>query len=274
MQNKLQALYKLEEKIAYLHEVYLRGEEYHPLYKKHKKIFRLLSRSDMATERKLKKFFKNQAKRSAKFINWEYNKKQLKNIHRASLIDYFSVNWEGEILKMRLILTDSLIDALVAGGLLTQLETKINIGWNEKKAPAIEFIKNHTLKLAGQITKTTIKRILKSLALSIDLGENMSAAAIRFAKIFDDPRRAAVIAHTESVRAFTEGRLEVGRRVGADRKQWDATLNACKICQPMDGEIVKINKQFKKAGDGVSRDAPPAHPNCRCIIKILMPNEK
>lgn len=269
MPNKLKKLHDLENAIADVHSAHLCGEEYHPGYKKHPKIFNMLTRSDMATERGMRKYFKDQAKRSSKFIDWKYYKKRVKKVHQASLEDYFVVDWKKETLNMRILLTQTLVDAIVAGGMMTELDTKIDIGWGKGEPPAQEFLRKHSLKLAGQITDSTKKRILKSLELSIDLGEDRAGASGRIADILDDKRRAAVIAHTESVRAFSEGRLEVAKRVGADRKQWDATIGACPICQDLDGQVVKREALFP---GGFS--APPAHPNCRCLIKILMPGEK
>lgn len=269
MPSKLKALHKLEDKVAGLHELHIGGEDYHPDYKKDKKIFRMLTRSDMATERGMKRYFKSQAKRSGKFIDWKFYKKRVKKVHQASLDDYFKVDWKGEILDMRILLTSTLVDAIVAGGMMTELDTNIDIGWGKGEPPALEFLKTHTLQLAGQVTNSTKKRIMESLSLSIELGESTSGAAARIADIIDDKRRAGVIAHTESVRAFTEGRLEVGKRVKADRKQWDATLNACEICQALDGKVIKIDGTFSGG-----YNAPPAHPNCRCLIKILLPGEK
>ncbi len=278
MQNKkkkLKALKALQFSLGEYHAQHISGESYHKLYKKYAEVFRLLTSSDMATERGMKSYFKDQAKRSKGFINWKFYNKQLKKVLKATDIDdFFLVNWNKERLSMKVILTKTLVNAIVAGGIQTENDTNINIGWSAGNEAVQDFLRKHTLELAGGITKTTQNRIIKALRLSIDLGESTSEAADRINDVIDDPVRSAVIAHTESVRAFTEGRLEVAKQIGANRKQWDATVGACEICIPMDGEVVKLKETFKRAGDGIARLAPPAHPNCRCIVKIFMPNEK
>lgn len=271
---KLTALHILEDSINHIHVHATEGEPYHRDYKKYPDLFRMLVRSDLATEKAMRKYFKDQAKQSDGFIDWKLYNKEVKKVKQAiDVNDFFIVDWNKQALNMKVILTKPLIDAIVAGGKMTENDTNIVIGWNSKQPPVQDFLAKHTLKLAGQITKTTKKRILKALQLAISNGENKETASKRVDDIIDDPRRAAMIAHTESVRAFTEGRLEVGKNIGADRKQWDATVGACQICTPIDGKVVKLNEEFT-GGDGNKYKAPPAHPNCRCLVRILMPKEK
>lgn len=242
------------------------GEEFHPKYIKDKKLFRKLIRSDSQLEKELTSYFKDFSERVGLSINWNaYNAQTMK----ASIIDdMIDVDWVGEKLNIKVILTKTLIHAIVAGGQMTEQDTGINVGWSDTEPPALKFLDKYTLKLAGDLNETTLDRIKAGIGLSIGNGESQAEATARLADILDNPTRAATIAHTETVRAFTEGRLAVGEQIGADRKQWDATLNACEICDPMDGDIVDMDESFS-SGD----DAPPAHPNCRCIVNILMPNE-
>ena len=252
-----------------MHEIYVAkasGEEFHPTYKKYPKLFNKLLRSDMALERELKRYFKTLAEdRVNDYVNWrQYDV----DVLHASIKDWIVADWSPERLLLKVILTKTLTDAIEAGGNMTELDTSIDIGWNVNMPTASEFMRKYTLKLAGALTDTTITRVKESLASSFELGEGQKDAVARLMQVIDDPRRAATIAHTEAVRAFAGGRLGVAASIGADRKQWDATLNACEICQPMDGEIVGLDESFS-SGD----DAPPAHPNCRCLVKILMPEE-
>jgi SPP1 gp7 family putative phage head morphogenesis protein len=265
--NSLNNLLAVEDN---LHRVYLAkqkgGEEFHPDYKKNPEIFRLLLRSDLALEREMKKYFTGLTDRVHDYINLKaYHTDRL----QASVLDWIIADWQPEKLLIKVILTKALAEAIKAGGLFTEEEINIDTGWSgTSNELASKFMQKYTVKLAGSLTSTTIDRVKESLKTSFGLGEDQNEATARLSKVIDDPRRAATIAHTEAVRAFTGGRLAVAAQVGADRKQWDATLNACPICQPLDGKVVKLDKLF--AGDYY---APPAHPNCRCLIKILMPDE-
>jgi hypothetical protein len=190
------------------------------------------------------------------------------DVIHASIADWIVADWSPERLLLKVILTKTLTDAIEAGGNMTELDTKIDIGWNAAMPTASTFMQKYSLKLAGALTDSTIERVKNSLATSFGLGEGQQDAVARLMDIIDDPRRAATIAHTEAVRAFAGGRLGVAAQIGADRKRWDATAGACDICAPMDGETVGLDESFT-SGD----DAPPAHPNCRCLVNILMPEE-
>ena len=50
-------------------------------------------------------------------------------------------------------------------------------------------------------------------------------------------------------------------------KQWTAEPDACDICMNLDGEEVGVRDAFS-SGDM----APPAHPNCRCDITLILRN--
>ena len=85
--------------------------------------------------------------------------------------------------------------------------------------------------------------------------------------------RARTIARTEIMRASNQGRLQ-GMVQAADaglvnpisaRKQWvTSRFDVCEICVPLNGRTIKIKESF-----GAPGLAPPAHPNCRCTIRML-----
>jgi len=236
-----------------LYAAELPGEAFHDDYKKHKDIFRKILSSDRKLERGLRKYFKELADRMDAMINWSaYNRELIKATSVASMI---TSQWKGEHLLLKVLITDSLKDAIIAGGELTELDTKIDIGWSGSNKPAIDFLNKYSLKLAGQLSDTTVERIKAQLNASLADGRNQAEAIAKIAEIVDDPARAEMIARTESIRAFSEGRLAVAEEVGADRKQWSATSGACAICEPLDNEVTELDGDF----DGY--DAPPAHPN-------------
>lgn len=240
------------------------GEAYHPEYKKDRNLFRRLVKSDVRTERKLKNYFKQFAKeRLVARIDWSaYSRKLLK----GSVIDeMIQVDWNQEGILVRVVLTDTLLDALLAGGEFTQKDLGVDIGFGPDNLPALDALRKHVFKLSGGLSDTTHDLIKRSLLKSIDLGETTQQAAGRLTKFIDDPKRAARIAHTESVRAFTQGQLAVAHQIGAKKKQWSATYKACPLCSPLDNKIVGIDDEF---APGIF--ATPYHPNCRCLTRILV----
>jgi len=195
--------------------------------------------------------------------NWKDYKSQVK---KASVIDdMINVDWTDEAISIRVILTDTLVDALLAGGQFAEKDVGVSIGFGTDNIPALTALRKHVLKLSGSISETTKDLIKHSLATSIGLGEDTQTAAKRLTEYIDNPKRAATIAHTESVNAFTKGQLAVAHEIGAKKKEWSATLRACQICSPLNGKVVGIDEEFEP---GISET--PAHPNCRCLIRIRM----
>jgi hypothetical protein len=257
----LSELIQAEELLALYHASELPGEQYHPDYQKDMAIFRKLTRSDMQTENELRTFFDKQAKRVIREVDWDAYEKR-----KAGIMDLVKTSWSDEKLKITLLLTQTLMDALEAGGEYTEMELGQDIGWSGDDAPATRFMNLYTPKLAGELTDTTIDRIRNAIKLSIQLGESTKVAKGRLYSTISDKKRSATIAHTESVRAFTGGRLMVGFESGADRKQWDATSEPCPICASSNGETVRLDAMFSNGKSGT-----PGHPNCRCLIKLLFP---
>lgn len=84
--------------------------------------------------------------------------------------------------------------------------------------------------------------------------------------------RAEVIARTESIRAANAGQMELWRQ-GIQQGtlpqelmvRWIVTPDdrLCPICEPLDGEVVRIGELFS-----VGIEFPPAHPQCRCTVGL------
>lgn len=86
-------------------------------------------------------------------------------------------------------------------------------------------------------------------------------------------RRAEGIARTELMSASNAGRVDgfsAGVNGGVDsdqsRKEWITGGDPCDDCDPLDGEVVMWDQPFS-TGD----DSPPKHPNCRCVVTFLPP---
>lgn len=241
------------------------GEAYHPEYERFKDVFKLLIKSDVEIERGMRRYFREARDRILSQILW--NVYQVRTA--AEIDDFIEVDWEGETLDIKATLSDTLIFAIRAGGMFTEFEQDISVDWSEYSNPAAKYLEQHTTYLSKTLTDTTEQRLRQTLRESLSLNESVKEAQARVRRVIDDPRRAASIAHTESIRAFNNGRIEAGTLMGADGKMWDATIGACHICRPLDGETVKLDGQFNTLIGKVF--APPAHPNCRCHVRLTFP---
>ena len=89
--------------------------------------------------------------------------------------------------------------------------------------------------------------------------------------------RAEAIARTEVNAARNFGTLEAYKQARRDgdlpvgqRKGWVLSGGACKICKAIVAEgPVPLNQPFNSPLQGRVLQAPPAHPHCRCSIKLV-----
>lgn len=125
-----------------------------------------------------------------------------------------------------------------------------------------------------QITEGT-RESLKSLTQR-SINEGWSADKFE-RQIIDShafsPERASMIARTEMRFSRTAGQLEMGRAVGANKKQWSTAQD-----DEVSDECV-MNGSSGPDGDGIididdaypsGAMAPPEHPNCRCVLSVLI----
>lgn len=118
------------------------------------------------------------------------------------------------------------------------------------------------------IDETTRTKIANSIKTSINLGESQTQATARLQTVIADRNRAAMIARTETVRAFAQGRHAYGRLSGATGKQWSDS-NAIDICADNTAQgIIPFDMDFV-SGDPFE----PAHINCRCLTRLVYADE-
>ena len=246
------------------------GEPFHRDYKRFPEVFRLLIRSDRKLEKKMAGYFKDFAKRlRSDLVDWRaYNKK----VKAADIDDWIQVDWDEERLQIKVNLTDALQDAILAGGKLMELESSVDVGWKANTSEVVDFLNKYSLNMARGLSNTTRDRLRSALALSVSNGEKVADAKNRILDVIDDPKRAATIARTESVRAFGAGRKAVAVEIGFDQKEWHTTIQPCPICQPLPS-VGKIGiDEYFDAAAGIKEE--PAHPNCRCSVRYSKGEEK
>jgi hypothetical protein len=283
--GKLERIKKLEKMqnrliAAYVADTIKRGaEDYAPIYKKFPKLFKQLVKCEINTYRLMNRYFREFSERAIDNINWQEYQKKIASATRgatfkAGILDYLvKAFWENETLVLKIYLTEALVDAIEAGGLYTEQDLKVDVGWSKDAAPAVDFLNHYSLDLAKGLTQTSKDRVMSALSMSVNNGEDRDAAVERINAVIQDKVRSTAIAQTESVRAFSSARMEVGEQIGADRKQW-RTAGAIDFCNDFENEgVVDFDYEYETP-DGEMITEPPGHVNCRCGEEIFMPNEK
>ena len=99
-------------------------------------------------------------------------------------------------------------------------------------------------------------------------GDAYTQMGLEVGKIFQDPMRAYVIAHTEGNRAIHAGGQMAARESGVVKgKRWMARSDACeKVCLPLMARgVIALDQPYRTdAGKGIYAIVmhPPAHPRC------------
>lgn len=121
------------------------------------------------------------------------------------------------------------------------------LGWKETLADA-------DITLTG-IKDTTVNRIAYALADGVNAGDSVDDIGRALTKILGDPKRAELIAHTESARMLNQSAMYQYKASGVT--QWDLLISAgaCPRCS----SIAAANPR-----DVNDPTQPPIHPRCRC----------
>ncbi len=123
-------------------------------------------------------------------------------------------------------------------------------------------------ELVKGLSDTSQARLQQVLSGSISQGLSIQETQRRIMSMFIDMTtwRARLIAQTETIRAYSQGALQVYKEAKVDQKQWlNGQAGADPVCVSLDRDIVDLGKSFE---DG--SDAPPAHPGCRCAIAAVI----
>jgi len=126
---------------------------------------------------------------------------------------------------------------------------------------ALEWARNYSYELITGIEATGRDVVARAVARFIEAGKPLEELAGELASIYSGPR-AAMIASTETTRAFYEGQVASFRGSGVIKKmEWRTARDerVCPTCGPLHGKRTAMGGTF----DGIT---PPAHPRCRCWI--------
>jgi len=143
-------------------------------------------------------------------------------------------------------------------------DPELGVDWSLDSPEAQEFIDQYGLDLARGLNRTTVTNVRGALVggLKEGLARDDLATLVSDAAGGMPEWRAGLIAQTETIRAYTQGSLQVYDRAGVEAKQWlDGQAGACDECEALDGEVVPLGETFSSGDDG-----PPLHPGCRCTV--------
>lgn len=261
--NLKSRLLVLEESLAVLKFSEAPGEDFAPAYKKDPERFKKLLMLQARLERKVKKFLKEQAERAAT----AYRLGQFNDLVQAaeSKHPFFTT----EKVALALILLPLFKAIYDIGTESAQEEVKIPSPISSKDAKFAKSLENYTLKLSGELSKTTEDRIAKAIQFGVQNNQTTDQIADRIFSDVNDQYRATMIAHTETVKVNTLGRIDVGKAIGAKYKRWQAIQTKVdEICYQLNGSVVPIDEEFEGGFDG-----PPAHVWCRCALHLEMEGE-
>lgn len=117
------------------------------------------------------------------------------------------------------------------------------------------------------IDETTRAKIAQSVKTSIQLGEDHTQAVKRLQSVIADPQRADMIAHTETVRAYAEGRKTYAHQAGAGFKV-ASNGTATDICADNVAQgPIPIDEDFISGEPN-----EPFHLFCKCLTTYLWAN--
>ena len=157
--------------------------------------------------------------------------------------------------------------------------------------PAVsEFMRNYSVRLAGEICHYTAEMLSETLAEGFDNGENTSSLSRRVGEIYNDfsGYRSEMIARTESARAFVAGTEEAwSQSEVVEGKTWQLAAGGCDVCEAIAREYadkaIPLGQAFYPLGSNIPLPGgrvfkvdytaimgPPGHPHCRCgVLPVL-----
>ena len=237
--------------------------EFAPNYYEYPESLAALLKASARLELALKRRQQEQADGIALRVNLNHIH-QIKFDQWEALGIFIDFMWEEDVEAFGEVFFTHLPEALAAGALMTSLELGQVIDYSPADLPAQKFLELHVPKLAKETTEITKERVKNTIRRGLLEGKDREAISNDLRSVFDNPSRRRMIVQTESVQAFSEGRIQAGIEMGASGKEWQAQVVRCPLCGDLHGKQVPIDEEFP---GGVF--APPRHPRCRCGQRLV-----
>ncbi|MEK0335831.1 MAG: phage portal protein [Nitrosopumilus sp.] len=143
---------------------------------------------------------------------------------------------------------------------------------------AISYIQDYTFTNIKGMTEELTNDLRAELERGIMQGEGVTQLTERVGKVFKKgENRAEMIARTETNRAENQGKLQAFKSSGERYdKKYTAVIDnrTSPICKRLDGQVVKMDDNFKDSKTGWGGPAPPAHVDCRSSVVFILKEEK
>jgi len=139
---------------------------------------------------------------------------------------------------------------------------------------AIDYIQDYTfnnIKVMGEEIKNDLRQELER---GIMQGEGIAKLTKRVDSIFNKgENRAEMIARTEVNRSENQGKLQAFKSSGERyNKKWSTHFDArtSPLCKRLDGQVVKMDENFKDKTSGWEGPCPPSHVDCRSSLTFIL----
>lgn len=133
-----------------------------------------------------------------------------------------------------------------------------------------ESVREVVDKFADSMVATDKDKLSGIISDGIAAGDSITDIRDKITSEFGDytKMQAERITRTEVLRASSMAAEDAFIQSGVvEAKQWLVAPDACPICAPYSGKMVKLNKDFYKPDDsGFQNGNPPKHVNCRCQL--------
>ena len=269
----------------------LAAENWSKQYSKDKETHAKLIKVDARLETALLRYFKGLAERAVEYISWSVYEIRLRQVAAAGPEDFtvdvliFDDAFGNEDSIFIQSVFDPIAQAVSLGAQAGEKIYSVELGMSETSAKVQQTAKDLIGELVGKkidengniidnpkakfrISEKTRADIRQSLSTSLTLGEDQAAAKSRLMKTIKNPKRAETIARTEAVNSYQKGLLLMGQESGAVGKEWQS-VNFDDICGTNANQgIIAIKESFASG-----HPAPAAHPNCRCGLRLVYPEE-
>ena len=149
------------------------------------------------------------------------------------------------------------------------------VDWDMINKDAETWAREYGGELVKKIDEGTRRDVGNAVGDFYSEGQTMGELTDRLGRIYS-PQRAERIAITEVTRAAAEGERGIAKELAKDGvimvEVWQTRndLVVCAICEPRNG--MEEGTTWTR-GSGTYKE-PPAHPNCRCNIRLDYPKPK
>lgn len=147
-------------------------------------------------------------------------------------------------------------------------KARAGVAWDVVNTAAEAWARENAGRLIKQLQATTVNDIRSAVADWIKQGEALPALTQTINDLIDDPKRARLIAQSETTNAFAAGNHLAWDAAGVWGNEWQTAQDSvvCPVCGRLVGQVRPLFKPFVDPETGMSYERPGAHPGCRCYL--------